>query len=345
MTLPILPTYYYLDHFSEMLEFVETTYGSVLEEAHTSFMAGFRALTKDEQCLFIRMLNRRGRVFDPATLRYAEISDIVAALGTLLQGGLVRRLGADDYAAWLCLLRKDHLVAIARAAGWNDVRSSWAKPKMIDYFTLKIPFDVAAEHAGAEHFVVLSGKGPVEFLLYLYFGKTRDDLKSFALRDLGIVRVNDAASFKSRFSDAAEARACFYYHQLLDRLSLGTPVLFHLAFDAIFNGPRDGGDYPLRLRDRACHEVGLFFERQKDEERAIALYRASTSSECNERLARLLYALDRKDEARLLLERMIDDPGSDEETHLCQRFLRPQIRRQKNKRGNADASRGARSLN
>ena len=36
-------------------------------------------------------------------------------------------------------------------------------------------------------------------MLYLYFGKTAEDLKSFALRDLGIVRTNDAAQFKARF--------------------------------------------------------------------------------------------------------------------------------------------------
>ena len=34
MKLPELPTYYYLDHFREMLSFVETTYSAVLDEEH-----------------------------------------------------------------------------------------------------------------------------------------------------------------------------------------------------------------------------------------------------------------------------------------------------------------------
>jgi hypothetical protein len=32
MSLPVLPTYYYLDHFKEMLSFIESTYASVLDQ-------------------------------------------------------------------------------------------------------------------------------------------------------------------------------------------------------------------------------------------------------------------------------------------------------------------------
>ena len=55
-------------------------------------------------------------------------------------------------------------------------------------------------------------------MLYLYFGKTEDDLKNFALRDLGIIRTNKNANLSARFIDEAEARACFHYSRLLDRL-------------------------------------------------------------------------------------------------------------------------------
>jgi DNA polymerase-3 subunit epsilon len=36
-------------------------------------------------------------------------------------------------------------------------------------------------------------------MLYLYFGKTEDDLKNFALRDLGIIRTNKNANLSARF--------------------------------------------------------------------------------------------------------------------------------------------------
>jgi DNA polymerase III subunit epsilon len=119
-------------------------------------------------------------------------------------------------------------------------------------------------------------------LLYLYFGKTEDDLKNFALRDLGIIRTNKNANLSARFTDEAEARACFHYSRLLDRLETNSEK----------------------------HESAL----------AIQLYRAGTSADCNERLARLLYASGDKIGAEDLLRRMIDDPASDDEFMFASDF-------------------------
>jgi len=48
---PVLPVYYYHDHFTEMLSFVSETYGSVLTEQHRTFISNFKNLTKDA-CAF-----------------------------------------------------------------------------------------------------------------------------------------------------------------------------------------------------------------------------------------------------------------------------------------------------
>jgi len=313
MILPVLPPYYYLDHFTEMLCFVEETYGAVLGPEHHGFTKQFRGLAMDEQCLFVRMLNRRGYIFHPAALKYAEISDPGLALRNLLGQGFLRKLDASDYGAWLWIQKKDALLDIARALDRTDVRASWSKPKLIDYFLRHVPFAVAAEHSLADDYVAMANTRPVEFLLYLYFGKTHEDLKSFALRDLGIVRINDAASFKARFQDACEARACFHYSQVIDQLAVPSVSVYAQAAQAIFDGPRDGGTYAMSLRDKAAYQIALFFEKQKECAKAIELYRFAASPECNERLARLLYATGCKEDAKALLERMIDDPGSDDE--------------------------------
>ena len=92
MSLPVLPTYYYLDHFKEMLSFVESTYASVLDDEHHAFIQQFRPLTADEQCLFVRMTNRRGNVFGVTHLRYAEISDVLAAIEGLRGNGFLSEL-------------------------------------------------------------------------------------------------------------------------------------------------------------------------------------------------------------------------------------------------------------
>jgi DNA polymerase-3 subunit epsilon len=319
MKLPVLPTYYYLDHFIEMLSFVETTYAAVLDTTHHEFIREFRHLSADEQCLFVRMVNRRGHIFEPAALKYAEIADVGMAVQGLIGRGYLRELREEDYAAWLCVLTKGRLLDIARGADCEGVRGSWAKPRLVDHLLTQVPFAAAVSHAGGASHLALTRTEPLEFLLYLYFGKTREDLKSFALRDLGILRVNDATSFKSRFSDAAEAKACFFYSQLLDALAVPTEATFEAAARALREGPY-GGEYARTLRERTAFQIGQFFEKRKHTERAMELYRAAPSPDCNERLVRLLYASGAKSDARVLLERMIDDPSSDDEHVFAQDF-------------------------
>ena len=83
MKRPDLPVYYYHDHFVEMLSFVRTTYGSILTDEHDAFVLRFQSLSKDAQCLLIRMVNRRGAIFNRTLFRYAEISDVERAADDL----------------------------------------------------------------------------------------------------------------------------------------------------------------------------------------------------------------------------------------------------------------------
>ncbi|BAT59495.1 DNA polymerase III PolC-type [Variibacter gotjawalensis] len=311
MKLPVLPAYYYHDHFGEMLRHVVACYGSVLTADHIAFIDDFKRLSKDAQCLLIRMVNRKGRIFRHTAFRYAEIADCAGALSELMQRGYVRALGEGDYAAFAKCVSKE---ALCKAAEDHvDVRKSWSKAKLVAFVLGNIPFAVSYETCAGRDFVALGETESIEFLLFLYFGKTEDSLKSFALRDLGILRTNEGVQPSARFTDGEEASACFYYGKLLDQLDAGDEPHYHSAFDALRRGPDAGTDYVLDLRSRAAHRVGLYFERAGEQDTALQLYRMGSSPECNERLARLLYASGDKAGAEALLRRMIDDPGSDEE--------------------------------
>ncbi|MEY9753804.1 exonuclease domain-containing protein [Bradyrhizobium yuanmingense] len=308
-----LPVYYYLDHFAEMLEFVQRTYASVLGPEHHAFIARFESLPRDAQCLLVRMINRRGAIFNRSLFSYPEIDDVERAASDLTAAGHARELGEADYAAFVSCLPKDILVTGAQAAGRGDVRKSWSKPKFIDYYLERIPFSVAAQHCGAHNFIALDGTRPIEFLLYLYFGKTEVDLKSFALRDLGILRTNHETSFSARFTDAEEALASFHYSRVLDSLEDGSEAVHRAAAIDVLAGPGCTTEFAADLRSRAAHQTGLFFEKAGESDLARQLYRAGPSPNCNERLVRLLYNTGDRAEAEALLQRMIDDPASDGE--------------------------------
>jgi DNA polymerase-3 subunit epsilon len=313
--LPVLPAYYYLEHFSEMLEFVQRIYGPMLGTDHHAFIARFESLPRDARCLLIRMVNRRGAIFDRSSFNYPEIADVERAASDLMLVGHARALGETDYAAFIACLAKDVLVTGAHAAGRKDVRKSWSKPKFIEYYLEQIPFSVAAQHCGAHNFIALDRTRPIEFLLYLYFGKTGVDLKKFALRDLGILRTNRETSFSARFADAEEALASFHHSQILDRLEDKSEAVYRQAAIDVLAGPVCGTEYAADMRSRAAHQTGLFFEKADQSDLARQLYRAGSSPDCNERLVRLLYNNGDRIEAEELLQRMIDDPASDGE-HL-----------------------------
>jgi len=313
MKRPDLPVYYYHDHFVEMLSFVRATYGPILTEEHDAFVSRFQRLSKDAQCLLIRMVNRRGAIFNRSLFKYAEISNLKRAADDLLASGQARLLRQEDYAAFVACLSKDVLVKGAKAAGRTDIRVAWSKAQLIDYFLNHVPFQVAAERCGGSKFIALDDVRPLEFLLYLYFGKTEQDLKNFALRDLGIMRTNQAQSFGARFTDAGEASACFHYSRLLDRIEDRSTGIYRGAVNDIFGGPDCPSDYAADLRSRAACRVGQFFEKLGETDLARQLYRVGSSPECRERLVRLLSGTGEKADAEDLLRAMIDDPASDNE--------------------------------
>ena len=313
MSRPTLPTYYYLDHFTEMLNSVAKTYEPILKDEHQDFIVRFHGLPKDARCLLIRMVNRRGSIFRRTALRYAEIGNIEEAFDHLFAHGYVRMLHADDYAGFLTCLPKAALLHGAKAAAAKGFRECWSKPRLVDWYLAEMAFDQAALHCKGNQFVVLDGLTPLHFLLYLYFGKMEDDLKQFALRDLGIMRTNKSATLSARFTDGEEAHACFHYSRVSATLAAKTLSAFTSAVDAILDGPRTTTDYAAGLRSRAACQAGQFFEKRGERDLAIQLYRAGTSPECNERQVRALYANGDKASAEELLRRLIDDPGSDDE--------------------------------
>ncbi|WP_222846962.1 hypothetical protein, partial [Staphylococcus aureus] len=220
MKLPVLPVYYYHDHFTEMLGFVSETYGAVLTHRHRAFIETFATISKDAQCLLIRMINRRGVIFRQSAFRYAEISNAKRAVAELRTLGYVRSLAESDYAHFIVCHPKDALIQGAKNAGLAELRTSWAKGKLVDYYLANVTFETAYQYCGGDDFIALGDTAPIEFLLYLYFGKTEQDLKNFALRDLGILRTNKNANLSARFTDADEAHASFHFSRLLDGLEV-----------------------------------------------------------------------------------------------------------------------------
>jgi DNA polymerase-3 subunit epsilon len=63
MNFKVLPPKYYLTHFLEVLDTLDCFYQPVFEPEHLAFIDDFRMLSEDAQCLYVRMVNRKGNIF------------------------------------------------------------------------------------------------------------------------------------------------------------------------------------------------------------------------------------------------------------------------------------------
>ena len=311
-----LPTFYYHGHFVEMLDFVAGHYAHTLLDEHIRFIEGFRALSRKAQCLYVRLINRKGRVFGRNRLRYPELGDIDPLLDELRRGEWVAAPIAEDFDVVLTFLTRAEIYAVAMPLV-PGLSRSLKKAQLVGFVRENIAPERFMAHLETDRILVQLRADAVRYLMYLYFGRIRDSLSQFTMRDLGLVRTQDLQdSYEPRFGDRLEALEHYYF---ASRLADASDLDARAALE------REASDWPepnfpgsARLRDDLAFALGRAAERARATDRALSLYLLGESVDCSERAARLLLAAGRTDEARRFLERCIDAPRSDEERLLAE---------------------------
>lgn len=312
-----LPTFYYHDHFMEMLQFVQRVYGHCLGPAEHDFLRRFAGLLVEEQCLFIRMMNRKSAVFSQKQLRYPELAAPQRLGERLIAAGFAAPAAPEDYTACLLTMPKAALAALCDQIGVAQ-KSGWDKNRLAAEIAARQPFEDFA--AAQEPFLRPLFRAEAGYLRYLCFGKTQDNLSGFALRDLGLLRVQERVDYAARFHDEAEARDSFYYLQLAEAARTASPPEKEALADALLLKPAPAAAFARNLRDAALLKLGQHFERLKEHDRALALYGLAEGGAARERFVRLAYAAGRHEQVEALLERMIADPASDDEYAFAEDF-------------------------
>ena len=308
-----LPTFYYHEHFLEMLDFVAGHYEHVLAPAHRALIRGFRSLTPDEQRLYVRLVNRKGQIFDASKLRYPELGELRPLLAQLRARGWLVAPAPEHYGAVLRFLRRIEIQDIVLAAV-PGVSRSLKKAELVDFATEHVSAEAFLGRLATERIVVQGHCREIRYLLFLYFGRLQDGLSQFTMRDLGLVRVNDSrGSYEPRFAEREQAEAHFAIAEIDKRVKAASAGDLARIADASSNWP--GADFACvaTARDELAHRLGQRLERAGLKDEALAVYRRAESAKCNERVIRLLTAAGQEDEARAFLERCLENPRSDEE--------------------------------
>ncbi len=311
-----LPTFYYHAHFTEMLEFVAKHYAHTLLDEHIRFIDEFRSLSRKAQCLYVRLINRKGQVFSRNRLRYPELGDPQPLLMELRQACWVAGPGTNDYELVLTFLTRAEIYAVALPLVPGMSRSL-KKAQLVDFVRENIPADRFVTALDTHRIIVQLRADAVRYLLFLYFGRIRDSLSQFTMRDLGLVRTQNLQdTYEPRFSDREEALEHYYFAV---RLSAAGNAKAHGGLEREVNEwPEPNFPGSARLRDELAFTLGRAAERARATDKALSLYRYGESAQCSERFARLLLAAGKREEAQEFLERCIDDPRSEEERLIAE---------------------------
>ena len=316
----VLPTYYYHSHFVEMMEFVEANYGHVLLDSHVAFIHDFQRLPRDAQCLYVRLVNRKGKVFASNRLKYPELGDTRALVAILRERGWLEPPSQAHFEELLGFLTRGELYE-ALATLFVGMRSSMKKAEYVAFARANCAAEDFIGRVDLSRLVVQSRTEEIDFLTFLYFGRLQEGLTRFAMRDLGIVKThNFRETFEPRFAEREEALEHYFFETRLSRLRSVSAGTLENLMDEACAWPEPVSPGAAALRDKLAYRLGRKAERAGDAYAALRLFQAAASAQCMERSVRILFASGQKDEARRYLERCIDDPGSDEEWLFARDF-------------------------
>ncbi len=315
-----LPTFYYHSHFVEMMQFVEAGYGHVLLDDHAAFIRDFERLPRYAQCLYVRLVNRKGKVFAANRLKYPELGDTRPIVATLREQGWLEPPGEAHFDELLGFLTRGELYE-ALAKIFVGLGRSMKKVEFVDFAKANCDPGEFVDRVDLSRLVVQSRAEEVNFLMFLYFGRLQDGLSRFTMRDLGLVKThNFRETFEPRFAEREEALEHYFFEQRLARLRSASAGGIEELMDEACEWPDPVSPGAAALRDRLACRLGRLAERAGDNYAALRLYQAGESAQCTERCVRILFASGQKEEARRYLEQCIDDPGSDEEWLFARDF-------------------------
>jgi DNA polymerase-3 subunit epsilon len=324
-----LPTFYYHEHFTEMLDFVAEHYAHVLLERHADFIRDFRALSRECQCLYVRLVNRKGRLFARNRLRYPELGPLEPLLDALEDNGWIGAPATRDFEDVLGFLTRAEIYAIVTPR-FPGIGRSLKKGELVAFVVANMPPVEFMEQVGGRRILVQRRMDDVRFLLYLYFGRIRNGLSQFTMRDLGLVKTrNFGASYEPRFNDRTEALEHYYFATRLESVAKAGTTALERLWDEASKWPEANFPGSADLRDQLCYKLGRKAERAGQPELARELYGQGESVACTERVVRLLLAGGHRDDARRFLEDTLDNPRSDDEWLLARDLYERKFRRKR----------------
>ncbi len=318
----ILPPRYYLDYFNYLIEFIEKHSNHLLGEYDQVFIADYRSLTIDAQCLFIRMLNRKGEFFRLDKLQYAEIETYETSLDQLTSSGFIITEDIQEPEIFK-LFTKNELHAAFPDLGIRELYKEEA-------------LDMLSEEADAFHYqtleetyqiIQLLKQEQVNYLKFLFFGHNYGMMTEFVIRDVGNVKLENLEKheFTPWFDTREEALATYELANLSRAFRQAKEELLPEEIQNLLE-PIQWGNYlqyhrAKKAGDKLLIKIGEYFEKAELPDLAFEYYQFSERHPARERMIRILDKSGKLVEARDLAERALEKPFNATEHLFVKDFL------------------------
>jgi DNA polymerase-3 subunit epsilon len=322
-----LPTYYYLTHFHEFLQFVEGPCADLLHPEHLRFLEAFHGATKDEQCALVRCINRKSVAVKVSSLRFAELPNIHQLITRLIDMGWLAYPAMGDIHDWLSCLTKEELfdayLQCRPEQGVSDkaaIKKSAAKAELLSA-CLALPEQAFMRHDALQDYVVRRVDPYIDYFLFLYFGTTKSRLNQFSLRDLGVMNTREGqAQMQSRFDCKQAAMSSFLLSKYLSKVH-HHPLDSSEDIEALLSDIPLGKGFAAEEKHKLC-----LFELAKamlkfNAEKALALLKDIDSEQAQEKWCREAFKAGQVEAVQTRLENIIDAPLNDRLLAFAEDFL------------------------
>ena len=318
-----LPTFYYHTHFGEFLDFVNGPSSHLLSHRHKQFLQAYSNASHLQQCLLVRLINRKHPIIKRTTLHFEEIPNATSILKQLISLGFAQPVKLDNVPDLLTVMTKPELVNLYEELA-NPNSPSLPKSANKACYTAYCKGLCAQKVANssiAKHYIVRLSDPFIEYFLFLYFGHIHGKLNQFSMRDLGLMRTRDEqAQMQSRFDDYASAHSCFTYtcaYTQAKKLTFADDASITNFIDAL---PLAVGPQALHISQKLGYVMAkhmLIFNPLS----ALAITQDLQEPLAQEFWCRQAYKLGLKVEVEAKLNRIIDDPTTDKLLQFAEDFL------------------------
>ena len=311
------PADYYADNVRYLLTYVRDYHSDLVSGLEQQFIDALTQASVQAQRLFARLLSRKGPWIRIDKLHYPEIVSIEHSLRELTERSIVEINCPAPADILLGLLTQAERVALFPPVTGSD-RARW-----IESCVTRYPDQAIRVRLGhAYPWVCLRHLQAIRICQLLFFGDDHQDMSTFVLQDLGLLRYEQYPLNPSErmFQNPKHLQGYLYFrrlHHLSHRVAENQELAQWLS-QALWL--RADTRQEQRQKDRTLNRLGHWHERRGEFDRALECYARSSAHPGRERRARLLARLEDQTGVELLLARIAQAPRCAEEEDFAERF-------------------------